>query len=349
VNLGARPRILIVRLSAIGDCVHTLPVLCALRQAYPRAYLAWATQGGGAKLITGHECLDQLIKVERGWLKSPRAAWRLRRELRRERFDVALDVQGLTKSAAVAWLSGAPCRIGLDRRHSREASTWFHTVRVAPRRRHVVERYLEILRPLGIESPEIRFDMPLDGAACANLFGQLAQLGICRPFAVINPGAGWDSKLWPATRYARVAAALGRKFDLPSVVVWAGDRELAWAREIAAGSEGHACVAPSTSLKELVELCRAANLFVGSDTGPLHIAAAVGAPCVAIYGPTRPAICGPYGASHESLQAFYQAGSSRQRRGSDNSAMRAISVEQVVEACGRVLESGKREFGSRAA
>ena len=157
-------------------------------------------------------------------------------------------------------------------------------------------------------------------------------------FVVINPGAGWPSKTWPADWYGAVAKHVGQTRSLPTVVVWAGDEERRVADRIVARSGGHAVGAPSTNLLELAAVLREARIVLGSDTGPLHLAVAVGTPCVGLYGPTRPEDCGPYGPGHISLQAFYQAGASRQRRRARNDAMRAITVESVCAACDQMLD-----------
>ena len=156
-------------------------------------------------------------------------------------------------------------------------------------------------------------------------------------FGIINPGAGWPSKLWPAERFAAVAAHLGRIERLPTLVVWAGERENAWARQIVAGSEGYARECTRTSLCELAALCRRAVIFVGSDTGPLHLAAAVGTACVGMYGPMSARRNGPYGSRHVALQEMTFQGSSRQRKKAPATLMEAIGVELVCEACSRIL------------
>src|SRR5207342_2418516 len=125
--------------------------------------------------------------------------------------------------------------------------------------------------------------------------------GLERGFTVLNPGAGWDSKRWPLDRYAQVARYLTQRYELPSVVAWAGSREHEWAKQIVSGSGGQTMLAPAISLTELAALLRKTRLFIGSDTGPLHLAAAVGTPCVGLFGPTRPEVCGPYGSGHVSL------------------------------------------------
>ena len=338
---SSAPRILICRLSAIGDCILTMPLACALRRRFPGAFIAWAVQGASAPLIEEHPAVDLAIKISKHELRSPLGLWRLRKRLRSQHFDLAFDPQGLTKSALVSWLSGAPRRIGFARPVGREISPGLQTELVQSRKPHVVERYLELLQPLGIKVGKAEFRFPGDAAARSKLAPFLEQPLFQHGFAVVNPGAGWDSKLWPAERYAEVAQYLASRHGLPTVIAWAGDREKVWGDEIQARADGPAILAPKTSLLELGEVLRSSRLFVGSDTGPLHMAAAVGVCCVGIYGPTRPEECGPYGVGHRIVRAFYQSGTTRQRRSAGNNAMRAVSAADVCAACDEVLASQK--------
>jgi heptosyltransferase-1 len=335
------PRILICRLSAIGDCILTMPLASALRRQFPAAFIAWAVQGASAPLIEEHPAVDLAIRISKQELRSPLGLWRLRQRLRSQRFDLAIDPQGLTKSALVSWLSGARRRIGFAPPVGREISPWVQTQLVQSRQPHVVDRYLELLEPLGMKPGKPEFRFPESPGARGKLAPFLNQPLLQQGFAIVNSGAGWDSKLWPAERYAEVAEHLASRHRLTTVVVWAGDRERAWGEEIVARFDGHAVLAPKTSLLELGELLRHAQLFVGSDTGPLHMAAAVGVSCVGIYGTTRPEECGPYGSGHRAVQAFYQSGSARQRRSAGNNAMRAVSVADVCAACEEVLSQQK--------
>ena len=341
------PRILIVRLSAIGDVIHGLPVLCALRTALPHAFIGWVAEGRSADLLEGHPTLDELIRVPRRWLTSSREVWRLRRRLRELRFDTTLDLQCLTKSGVAARLSGAPRRIGKAPPHARELSRWFHTELVNVGGSHVIDHYLELLRPLGIESPAVRFDLPeraID-ARTADDFLRINQLTAGR-FAILNPGAGWPSKIWPAERYGELARRLRRSHGLTSVAVWGGEVERPLAETIVATSDGAARLAPPTSLAELAALCRRAALCVASDTGPMHLAVAVGTPTISLHGPSRAEWCGAYGPQNIRLQARYEDGSSQERRQADDSAMRAIDVEMVAKACDRLLSLNiKRQCG----
>jgi ADP-heptose:LPS heptosyltransferase len=165
-------------------------------------------------------------------------------------------------------------------------------------------------------------------------------------YAVLNPGAGWDSKRWPVERFADVARHLMSR-DVPSIVAWAGETERAWAEQIVAESKGTATLAPPTSLLELAAILNRARLFVGSDTGPLHLAAAVGTRCVALFGASRGEACGPFGNGHITLQAALDESAGRKRPGADNWAMREITSDAVCAACDEVL--GRAELGQNTA
>jgi heptosyltransferase-1 len=332
------PRILIVRLSAIGDVIQTMPVACALREHLPQAFVAWAVEERAAALLRGHQAVDELIRLPRGWLKSPRRVWQLRRRLRAMRFDAVLEAQGLTKAAIVAWLSGAPRRIGFGHPWGRELTQWLNNELVDTPGMHVVERNIQLLRPLGIASPRIRFLIPEHSADAAAADRVIGWSGLGGGFAIINPGAGWPSKVWPAERFAGVASHLGRRWSLSTLVVWAGAEEMQMGLLVAAGSGGYARIAPPTTLTELAALARRARLFVGSDTGPLHLAAAVGTPCVGLYGPWPAEMHGPYGSRHIALQKAVFQGSTRRRRRAPPQLMEAITVEDVCNACDRILQ-----------
>lgn len=337
LDLPEHPRILIVRLSAIGDVVHGLPVLNALRARFPDAHLAWAVEKVAAPLLRGHEALDHLFELPRGWLKSFATLREFRREMHAQRFDLALDLQGLSKSAVAAWLSGAPRRLGYGGADGREISGWFYTETVEPTRVHVIDRALELLTPLGIVAPEVSFALPTDAVDCAKVDTFLAEKKLDAGFVVINPGAGWVSKLWRRENFAAVAKYLGERHTLPSVIVWAGEKEGEWAREIAAQSAGFGVIAPLTTLRELTALLRRARLFVGSDTGPLHIAVAVDTASVGLFGPMSVERNGPYGRRHIGLRKATFVGSSRERRTAPAEIMEAIKVADVCDACDQLL------------
>jgi lipopolysaccharide heptosyltransferase I len=332
------PRILIVRVSAIGDVIHGIPVLCALRAAYPNAFLAWVAEGTMGDVLDGHPALDELVRVPRRWWKSPRAVWQMRSRLRALKFDVAIDLQCLTKSAITAWLSGAPRRIGKTGVDGREFSQWFNNELVEASGTHVLEHYMSMLRPLGIKSPTVQFNLT-ERATDAELIARYLQKSglVGQRFAVLNPGAGWPSKIWPAERYGALARHLYEAHGVASVAAWGVQAELPMAETIVAMSGGHAQLAPPTTMMQLASLCRRAALFVGSDTGPMHLAVAVGTPTISMHGPSRADWCGAYGRDNIRLQIQYEDGSSLERRRADDSAMRAITVEMVAHACGHLL------------
>ena len=337
-NVGESPRILIVRLTAIGDVIHAIPLLGALRRRFPQAHLSWLVEGRAGCLLEGHRALDELIQVPRRWLKSPSAVAQLRRRLLELAPQVTIDVQGLSKSAIAARLSGAKQRIGFGDEKGRELSRLLNNRFVRAASPHIVDANLELLRPLGIESPTVRFDIPESDSDAQSAQYMILEAGISDRFAVINVGAGWPSKLWRPDRYGRVARHLGNNQGLPTMVVWAGPEEYNMARQVVAASAGQAVQAPHTSLTELAALARRASLFIGSDTGPLHIAAAVGAPCVGLYGPMPAHRNGPYGTQHVALQAMSMKGNSHRRRTASRQLMDAITVTMVRDACDRILQ-----------
>jgi lipopolysaccharide heptosyltransferase I len=348
----APERILIVRLSAIGDVIHGLPVLNALRNAFPHAFIAWAVEGRSAELLEGHQALDQLIPLPRGWWRSVRQVRKLRRTLRTLQFDTTVDLQCLTKSAVLAWLSGAPRRLGAAGQNGRELSKWFNNVLTSVAASHVIEHYLGILRPLGIESPLVRFDLPERTEDAEFAHDALQEAGLAHgQYVVLNPGAGWPSKLWPAERYGALAQQLARRHGLASLALWGGADELPLAERIVATSGGHALLATATTLRQLAALARRAALFVGSDTGPMHLAVAVGTPTISLHGVSRATWCGAYGPRSMALQATFDDGSSRQRRNTDNRAMCQLSADAVSRACSELLMkvAGERYATRRSA
>ena len=334
----SQPRFLITRLSAIGDCILTMPLACALRDAFPQAWIGWLAEKGGASLLENHPAIDEVIVAPKKVLKSPGELWKMRSTLRSLQVDVTLDPQGLLKSSVLAWLTGAKTRIGFRPPVGREMSHWFNNDLVTSQQPHVVDRYRELLSALDVEPTPVRFDVPRPSQNARSMAAWLYSQHLeDKPLAILNPGAGWDSKVWPIDRYAEVSKYLEAEHDLRCIVVWSGEKERAWAKQIVAGAAGSAALAPNTSLPDLAALLRQAKLFVGSDTGPLHLAAAVGTPCVGIYGPTDPAECGPYGSGHRTVQTYLQGGTNRQRRRGENLAMQAVTVEQVTVACRETL------------
>ena len=292
-------RFLIVRLGALGDVVHAIPVAAALRRAFPSARIDWLVSAKHREILDLVPVIDRRLVInDRGHASGGTSLLAAIGELRRSRYDVAIDLQGLIKSAVLARASGAPRVIGFSSRYARErAARVFYTEAHDPGRgglfdpretRHVVDINLGVLSRLGMTAPAREFpieDIDTDAARTAR-----EQAG--GRYALLNPGAAWPNKRWPPARFAAIASQLRARHGLMSVVLW-GPGEDVLAAEVVAGADGAAILSPKTSIADLVALARRAALMVSGDTGPTHIAAALGTPIVGIYGPTRPARNGP--------------------------------------------------------
>ncbi len=285
---------LVVRLSSIGDVVHTLPALAALRQAGFEA--SWLVEPPARVLLEGNPAVSEVFVAPPAKAFTWKAALATLRALRARRYDVALDFQGLWKSAAWARLSGARRVVGWQAASRREPASQLligeRVPRHGDRRRHVIDKNLELLAPLGISAGGAReFPLPRPAESVARVDAGLAGVDT-RPLVILNPGGGWSSKLWPAERFGELARGL-RASGLRPLVSWGpGEQELA--DRVVAASGGSAERSFPTTLLDFVELARRARLVVAADTGPLHIACAVGTPVVALFGPTDPARNGPF-------------------------------------------------------
>ena len=326
--------ILIVRLGSLGDLVHALPAASALRDAYPDARIDWLVDEVHREFLELVPVLTSTVPLR----ARTAAAWlEVRRALRAQRYDVALDFQGLLKSAALARLSGASRVIGFDAEAAREsAAAWFYTERQAGGEgRHVIDKNLALIGALGVTAEAKAFPLrQVDSPALAALHAR----GLGR-FALLNGGAAWPNKRWPADRFGRLAAWLRDRHGLASVVLWGpGEAELAQA--IAEASSDAAVVAPETRVADLVALGRAATLMVSGDTGPTHIAAAVGTPVVALFGPTNPRRNGPWDprditlARYDACDCHYER---RCRRDADRWCLGTIGEDDVRQAIDRRL------------
>ncbi|MFM8635597.1 MAG: glycosyltransferase family 9 protein [Planctomycetia bacterium] len=335
--MDAPRSIVIVKLSAIGDVLHAVPAAVALKRAHPQARIGWAVEGRAADVLAGHTAIDHLFRLPRGWLKSPRAVWSLRQQMRAFDADLAIDMQGLLKSMVATMLSGAGMRIGYAKPESREQSWIALTHAVRPTAGHVVERHCELLRPLGIESRSIDFDMPRWPVSRGRVREWFEAMRFDTAPVILNPGAGWASKRWPTDRFAAVARLLWQRHGLRSLVVWGGAEERAAAESIMAEADGAAVMAPPTTLQDLGELCRLGRLFISSDTGPLHLAAAIGTPCVGLFGPVPASRNGPYGPQHVSVEPPAHMRPAWEDRKTDARSMLGIEVHDVAAAAERQL------------
>ena len=300
VRPGLPERLVVVRLGAIGDVANALVFAAAVKEARPDAHVGWVVHPLAAPLVQGHPCIARLHVWRRGGGLGE--FLRLVRELRGERYELAIDLQRLQKSAALARLSGAPRVLGFERAHVKEASWIWTGERIAPGPGavHRVEHYLAAARHLGCEAREPRHLFPRDEAAerwAESLVGELGAAPV-----LVSLGASKPANRWAPERFGALARALVDQLHVP--VCFAGGPEDRAAAERAQAASGGVArdLAGRTTLLELLALARRARLFVGCDTGPMHLAAAVRTPVVALFGPADPARTGPWGAQHRVLR-----------------------------------------------
>lgn len=287
--------VLIVRLSAIGDVIHSLPFLEALRAQLPEARLGWVVEELSAPLLQNNPALDRLYVI-------PRKRWRgnfwkmlgpeiapFIREMRQEGWEAAVDLQGLSKSALVARASGARLRVGFRGENAREVSSVLNNrrLRTRPEDRHVVAQNLRLLEGLGLRVPETppRGTFAITPDEREFMRGKLRWAGWRgEKLLALNPGAGWSSKRWPPEHFARLGSMLAEQTGLRPVVLW-GPKEEPMRDEIVAGLAGvRGFAAPPTTVRELATLISLCSLFVGGDTGPTHMCGVLGVPVMSIFG-----------------------------------------------------------------
>lgn len=348
-------RVLVVRLSAMGDVIHTLPAVRALRTAFPHARIGWLIEERWAELLCAsgvsrrgqrsalRPLVDEIHTVNlKGWGKSLLSISTVQRmarvwnDVRDAHYDVVVDLQGAMRSALLARWSGARVVYGAAEARESPASLWY-TRKVVGHGRHVIQQNLSIAEalcegPRKTLAPDISHDCPRDPQVETRVEQQLGEYGI-GDFAILNPGAGWGAKRWPAERYGEVARGLA-DLGLRSILNY-GPREEGLVRTAEAAS-GETARAMKWTLTELIALTRRARLFVGGDTGPLHLAAALQVPVVGIYGPTDPERNGPYGTRSVVLRNA-ESITSQARRAAADEGMLGIGSAAVVAAAKELL------------
>ncbi len=339
----SQPRILLVKLSSMGDVLHALPTLEALRLAFPQGHLTWLVESPYAPLLAGHPALDEVWPVPRvrlgQKLRRPELMemGRLIRRVRSQRFDLVIDLQGLLKSALWVALAHSPRKVGY--RGTREGSYLVLTERVPPYdlNAHAVWRYLNLAYYLGAPHILPRFRLGLDASAH---LGQFISDTSPRQEVVLHPGARWSSKLWPAAEWARLADWLSQDCVLQVILTGSpADRQLA--DQITALTRGRVVnLAGRTTLDELAGIMKRASLAVTTDTGPMHLAAALGTRVVAIFGPTAPWRTGPFGAGHEIVRLGLSCSPCFKRRCDQPRCLTDLTWEAVKAACEKVLSPG---------
>lgn len=341
----SRQRFLIVRLSSIGDIVHALPAVAALGETFPQAEIHWAVESRHALLLEGNPYLHRVLNLDTlGWRQRLTAGptWREIRcgveSLREYRYDAAIDFQGLWKSALIGWLSGAPERVGFEEHWLREpGAAVLYTKQVSPRgRRHVIEMNLALVEQLGAHTSHWQFPLPWTDTDDAYVDTQLAALN-AKGFIILNPGGGWRSKCWSPENYAGLLRRLEECRHEQVILTGSGGEEKLISAILQSASVTGAHYLPTT-LVQFIALARRARLFVGGDTGPLHLAAAVGTPLVGIYGPTDPARNGPFAKDDIALSNLGPV--DHTRREPDPPYLAGISVDSVLAAIEARLARG---------
>jgi heptosyltransferase-1 len=312
-------RILVVRLGSMGDVLAALPAVASLKRSMPQSRLVWVIEPQWSILLEGNPDVDSVITFERRTFRDWRRVWR---ELRAEHFDLVVDFQGLVKSALLARAARPRRTFGFNAQYAREApASWFYSDKVPIRSYHAVERNLNLAEAAGATSIIRAFPLPAGAPE-----GDLPK----GEFILASPVAGWGAKQWPLEYYSQLAELLRRDLGLPLVLNTARPLDVQGVWRHVSGLPG------------LIDATRKAAAVVGIDSGPTHLAAALGKPGVAIFGPTDPARHGPYGDSFTVLRSA-SANTSYRRSAEPDSSMRAISPDQVTQAlAAKLLAAEKR-------
>jgi lipopolysaccharide heptosyltransferase I len=353
--------ILIVKTSAIGDVTHTLPALNCLRQQYPQAHITWLVEEAASDLVLGHPAVDRVLVSRRQkwvkefrsgeWLGSFRKFLRFTTVLRDRKYDLVFDFQGLLKSSLWVVLSGGRQRVGFGRgmQHA-ECSYLFLNKRIpaVDMEVHALDRGLLLLKETGVTCPDVVYDLPITLSRRKSMQDLLMDAGFqpaSMNLVAINPQTTWWTKLWYSERFSQVADKLVEQGCF--VVFTGGPSDCEINKEIQSGMMNHSLnLTGKSSLKELATLYEQADVVISTDTGPMHIAAAMSTPVVALFGPTAPWRTGPYGRGHRVLRTGLACSPCFKRkcpRNHDKECMETISVEQVVQTALEVLaESATR-------
>jgi heptosyltransferase-1 len=339
---GTHPNYLVIRLSSIGDIVHALPAVSALGETYPWARITWVVEDEYASLLEGNPFVRRVITVDTlGWRKYLRTIDTYQhmlyclRCLRDTVFDAVIDFQGLVKSGVIARLCRSRARVGFARPWLKEpAAGIFYNRRVrAEGSKHAIEENLALAGSLGAKPGAWQFPLPRLPGYEEYLDNMFAHAGV-KEFAIINPGGGWIAKRWPPSHYAQLIRRLDPLFAGHFILTGSASEGKEINKIVRASGSSRAYYFP-TSIEQFIALARKARLFVGGDTGPLHLAAALGVPIVGLYGPTDPARNGPFSRSDIVLSTHEPI--NHTRRNKDAGFIEGISVADVVEAVRRRL------------
>jgi heptosyltransferase I len=327
----AEQRFLLVRLGSLGDVIHVMPAAAALRDTFPSARMDWIVARRWSRLLEGNRDLSEVIAMDGRSAGNFVAA---ARKLRAARYDCAIDFQALYKSAFLAYASGAPKRIGFESSYAREGlAARLYTDRLNPRGAHKVEHNLTLAEYAGARRAggAARFSLAVT-AEDEERVDREARAHDFRDFFVLNPGGGWRSKCWPAERYGELHRVLAERYGWRGVVSYGpGEEDLA-RQVVDAAKSGVVPIALSLELGPLMALMRRAKFVVSADTGPLHLASALGTPAVGLYGPTDPARNGPFASEDVTVRNLRGVETTYKRGASYAASMLSITVEQAARA-----------------
>jgi heptosyltransferase-1 len=344
-------RILIVKLGSIGDIVHTLPALAAIRKAMPQAEISWVVESRASEILRDNPLLDRLIEVDtkalrRGLMSGEtlRAPRQQLRQLRASAFDLALDFQGLLKSATIARLSGARRVLGFSRDGLREPASRILLSESIPisKNSHVIRKNLALASgALGISIPDDPNDFEFPIATSSIHRAEALNASAESDYAILNPGGGWPTKLWSAERFGRLADELWSHYGLHSLITH-GPGEAELALTVLRSSQSGKARAVEVSLKGFYELAKRTQIYVGGDTGPTHLAIAAGAPIVGLFGPTEWWRNGSLRASDLCVERVdIDCRTDCHRRACSKWICMDIEVERVFQAVGQRLKVGQ--------
>ncbi len=360
-------RILIIRLSAIGDVLRVLPALQVLKKSYPHSYIAWAVEEQARDILEAHPDIDEVLIFPKksivSKLKTPgrfnqgvKEFFTFIREVRQKRFDIVYDFHGLFKSGIIGYLSGAPDRFGFTRAFTKECNFLLNNRRFPLEHKRIsrVERNLALLHKSGFDiahAPPV-IHIPAGDQALMQDFFRQAQIDTHRPIIVIHPGTSPTTpyKRWEPYRYAVVADKAIENNAAQIIFTWAG-REIEMVKEITALMKHRAVVAPQTdNLCQLAYIFKSSDVYVGGDTGPMHLAAFVGTPVVALFGPTDHVVNEPYsGTPHIVIRKELDCSPCRKYECAKKTCMKELKEDSVVRAIEIMLDSFKHKKESAAA